>query len=73
MGVIGIVGAVLFIALMFGGNIYRTECTLDNGKHIESWDLQGYFPYLWDPGEGCETHTLTRHVSGWIGLQSEVD
>ncbi len=68
----GYVGAAVFILLMFAGGIYRTECTLDNGRHLSGWGLQGDIPYLWDPGEGCEAHTLTRYLSGKVGLQEEL-
>jgi hypothetical protein len=65
-------GVALFIALIAGGGVYRTECDL-NGQRVTSWGLEGAIPYLWDPGDKrCEAHTLTRYVLGKTGLMSDV-
>jgi hypothetical protein len=63
-----------FIALMFGGGTYRTECTLESGVHTKTWGLEGDVPYLWSPNDSrCQTHTLTRYVLGKVGVMSDVD
>lgn len=64
--------AVLFIAAMIAGGIYKTECISADGRHIEAWGLEGAVPYLWQPGEGCEAHTLTRVVLGKVGVLEDV-
>jgi hypothetical protein len=68
---IGYALGAVFVALMLGGGVYRTECTLPDGRHSEGWDMPASMPYLWDPGEGCEAHTLTRHLLGKAGVMSE--
>ena len=58
---------------MLGGGIYRTECTSSNGVHTEGWGFGGNIPYVWDPGDGCEAHTLTRYVLGKSGVMKDLD
>ena len=71
--VMGTVAAVAFIVLMLGGGVYRTTCTLGDGKRIVAWSLEGSIPYLWSSGDRrCETHTLTRFASGKAGLQEDI-
>ena len=71
---VGAVLAVVFIALMVGGSVYRTDCVSDSGTHTRSWGLEGDFPYLWSPDDNsCEAHTLTRYVLGQVGLMGPVD
>jgi hypothetical protein len=73
-GAIGYGIGVLFIAMMFGGGVYRTECTLENGTHMQGWDLGDSVPYLWSPGDDrCEAHTLTRYVLGKVGVMDELE
>ena len=80
-GALGIAGAVIggavavaFIALMLGGGVYRTECSLDNGVHTKDWGLEGEIPYLWSPNDSrCQTHTLTRYVLGKVGAMADLD
>ena len=63
----------LFFVFMFGGGVYRTECTLQNGLHTKGWELGGFPPYLWSAGQNCEETTLTRYVLGEVGIMDEID
>ena len=73
MGRIGVaVGVLLFVALMVGGGIYRSECEYE-GRQVVTWSLEG-FPegipfvgeFLIDPPDECsERITLISYlVSG---------
>jgi hypothetical protein len=64
--------AILFIAAMIAGGIYKTECITEDGHHITGWGLEGALPYLWQPGKGSESHTLTRVVLGKVGVMEDV-
>lgn len=65
---------VVLVVLMFGGGIYRTECVLDNGIHTKGWELGGSIPYMWNPDpRHCQAHTLTRYVSGKVGVMKDLD
>jgi hypothetical protein len=71
---IGVVLAMVVIAFVVGGSVYRTDCISDTGTHTRSWGLEGDFPYLWSPGDNrCEAHTLTRYLLGQVGLMRHVD
>ena len=65
---VGYVIGALFIAAMLGGGVYKTECTLPDGRHAEGWALGDSIPYLWDAGDGCEEHTLTRVLLSEAGV-----
>lgn len=67
---VGVLIGVTFTSFLLGGTVYRSECTLENGRHTTSWSLEGP-PYLWDSGERCEAHTLTRHVLGKLGVMED--
>jgi hypothetical protein len=62
----------LFIALLIGGNIYRTECFRPDGGYSHGWEFAESIPYLNGAHEGCVNHTLTRYVLGKIGVMSDV-
>ena len=73
-GALGVLAAVILFVALLGGGIYRTDCTLDNGRHIQSWGAEGDIPYLWSPGDNrCTANTLTRFVLGKIGVQRDLD
>jgi hypothetical protein len=70
---LGVVVGVVFIAMVVGGGIYRTECIMGNGTHTVGWDAEGAVPYLWSPGDPrCRAHTLTRVLLGKAGVMSDV-
>lgn len=71
LAVVGTLVGLLFVALMIGGNTYRTECVLPDGRLLKGWDFPVYLPYLYDAGEGCEETTLTRYLLGEVGVMSE--
>ena len=62
----------LFIAFMFAGGVYKTECTTADGRHAEGWALGDSIPYMWSAGPDCEEHTLTRVLLGKAGVMDEV-
>jgi hypothetical protein len=71
--VIGWLVGAAFIVLLLAGNVYRTECTYPDGRHSTGWDLEGYVPYLWSPDDNhCQAHSLTRYVSGKVGIQRDI-
>jgi hypothetical protein len=66
--------ALLFIAFMLAGSVYRTDCVYANGTHTSSWGLEGYIPYLWSPDDNrCEAHTLTRYLLGQVGVMGRLN
>jgi hypothetical protein len=70
---VGVAIAVVFVAFIVGGSVYRTDCISDGGIHTRSWGLEGNFPYLWSPDDNrCEAHTLTRYLLGEVGLMGHV-
>ncbi len=70
----GVVFVVVFLAVVVGGGVYRTDCVSDSGQFTRTWGLEGDLPYLWSPGDNrCRAHTLTRFVLGKVGIMGDVD
>lgn len=69
---VGYVIGVVFVVLIIGGSVYRTECVLPNGELSHGWELGETIPYLTGAHPNCEDHSLTRYVLGKTGAMSDV-
>lgn len=67
---IGIAGALLFILLLNGGYVYRTECPRAGGSTERDWTYRwsSVLPYIGYERTGCESHTATRLAFDALGL-----
>jgi hypothetical protein len=71
---IGALATALFLVVVIGGGVYRTDCVRDNGVRTQTWGLGGDIPYLWSSGDPqCRSHTLTRYVLGKVGVMGDID
>lgn len=68
----GLLGVLFFVFVIVGGEVYQTQCTTVNQGVSTSWGVQASIPFLWSPGEGCVSHSLTRYVLGKVGVLSDV-
>jgi hypothetical protein len=71
--VVGFAIGVVFVLLLIGGSVYKTECIRPEGLHTHGWELAESWPYLTGAHPGCVNHTLTRYVLGKVGVMSDVD
>jgi hypothetical protein len=71
--VVGFAIGVVFVLLLLGGSVYRTECSRPEGVYTHGWQLGETFPYLTHAEPNCENHSLTRYVLGKVGAMSDVD
>lgn len=68
----GLAAVVLFLVVVVGGGVYRTDCVTSSGP-VTDWGPQGDIPYLWSPSDSrCRAHTLMRYVLGKVGVMSAV-
>jgi hypothetical protein len=68
-----VLSAVVFLVVIVGGGVYRTNCVTRGGTHEKSWRLGDTIPYLTGAHEGCKQDSLTRYVLGKVGVMSDVE